>query len=238
MLPPHLPCVCTLRASAPCLYCAGGQALAQPNRLSVLGVAVARPSVRVSGNGGGKRLAGGEGISARLKPRSTGVSVRHAMPRGPTRGIEPRTPTAGAAGADHHREKIAQSPCQAAPPSAALRHFMKTSHPLPQPRASAAIRRRIWSREHRASCGERMRCPSGPRACRSASSATLRCSRLACARLNEGPSSWALGLAGGASFSCVFSRGRLSLQVTYYLARCYVMLCYVMSASIIAFLRP
>ena len=105
MLPPHLPCVCTFRASAPCLYCAGGQALAQPNRLSVLGVAVARPSVRVSGNGGGKRLAGGEGISARLKPRSTGVSVRHAMPRGPTRGIEPRTPTAGAAGADHHREK-------------------------------------------------------------------------------------------------------------------------------------
>ena len=57
------------------------------------------------------------------------------------------------------------------PSSAALRHFMKTSHPLPQPRASAAIRRRIWSREHRASCGERMRCPSGPRACRSASSA-------------------------------------------------------------------
>ena len=68
----------------------------------------------------------------------------------------------------------------------ALRHFKKTSHPLPQPRASAAIRRRIWSREHRASCGERMRCPSGPRACRSASSATLRCSRLVCARLNEG----------------------------------------------------
>ena len=32
------------------------------------------------------------------------------------------------------------------PSSAALRHFMKTSHPLPQPRASAAIRRRIWSR--------------------------------------------------------------------------------------------
>jgi len=57
------------------------------------------------------------------------------------------------------------------PSSAALRHFMKTSHPLPQPCASAATRRRIWSREHRASCGERMRCPSGPRACRSASSA-------------------------------------------------------------------
>ena len=69
-------------------------------------------------------------------------------------------------------------------PSAALRHFMKTSHPLPQPRASAAaIRRRIWSRERRASCGERMRCPYGPRACLSASSATLRCARLACARL-------------------------------------------------------
>ena len=66
---------------------------------------------------------------------------------------------------------------------------MKTSHPLPQPCASAAaIRRRIWSREHRASCGERMRCPYGPRACLSASSATLRCARLACARSNEGPS--------------------------------------------------
>ena len=58
--------------------------------------------------------------------------------------------------------------------SAALRHFMKTSHPLPQPRASAAICRRIWSREHRASCGERMRCPSRPRARLSASSATSR----------------------------------------------------------------
>ena len=118
MLPPHLPCVCTFRASAPCLYCAGGQALAQPNRLSVLGVAVARPSVRVSGNGGGKRLAGGEGISARLKPRSTAVSVRHAMPRGPTRGIEPRTLTAGAAEADHHREECAVPvPCRATPRS-------------------------------------------------------------------------------------------------------------------------
>ena len=64
-------------------------------------------------------------------------------------------------------------------PSAALRHFMKTSHPLPQPRASAAaIRRRIWLRERRASCGERMRCPYGPRACLFASSATLRCARL------------------------------------------------------------
>ena len=64
-------------------------------------------------------------------------------------------------------------------PSAALRHFMKTSHPLPQPRASAAaIRRRIWSREHRASCGERMRCPSRPRARLSASSATSRSTAL------------------------------------------------------------
>ena len=145
MLPPHLPCVCTFRASAPCLYCAGGQALAQPNRLSVLGVAVARPSVRVSGNGGGKRLAGGEGISARLKPRSTGVSVRHAMPRGPTRGIEPRTPTAGAAGADGR------------PPSGENR----------------------------------------------AVSVPLRCARLACARLNEGPSSAPLG-CGRVRASCVF----------------------------------
>ena len=41
--------------------------------------------------------------------------MRHAMPRGPTRGIEPRTPTAGAAGADHHRGRSAQPPCQAAP---------------------------------------------------------------------------------------------------------------------------
>eukprot|EP00964_Phaeocystis_antarctica_P087673 scaffold55684_cov101-Phaeocystis_antarctica.AAC.9 len=66
---------------------------------------------------------------------------------------------------------------------------MKTSYPLLQPHASAAIRRRIWSREHRASCGGRMRCPSRPRACLSASSATLRCARLACARSNGGRSS-------------------------------------------------
>ena len=72
------------------------------------------------------------------------------------------------------------------------------------------IRRRIWSREHRASCGERMRCPSGPRACLSASSATLRCARLACARSNGGPSSG----AAGATRSRFFSGGRLPLQVT------------------------
>ena len=98
------------------------------------------------------------------------------------------------------------------PSSAALRHFMKTSHPLPQPRASAAIRRRIWSREHCASCGERMRCPSGPRACRSASSATLRYALGLCA-FERGAQLGALGL-GGASFSFFFSRGRLPLQVT------------------------
>ena len=50
---------------------------------------------------------------------------------------------------------------------------LNTSHPPPRPRASAApcwpIRRRSWSREHRASCGERMRDPSGPRARVSAS---------------------------------------------------------------------
>ena len=42
------------------------------------------------------------------------------------------------------------------------------SHPPPRPRPNAApcwpIRQRSWSREHRASCGERMRDPSGPRA--------------------------------------------------------------------------
>ena len=106
MLPPHLPCVCTLRASAPCLYCAGGQALAQPNRLSVLGVAVARPSVRVSGNGGGKRLAGGEGVSARLKPCThRSLSETRRCRAGPdTEGIEPpRTTAAGCCRTNHYR---------------------------------------------------------------------------------------------------------------------------------------
>jgi hypothetical protein len=54
---------------------------------------------------------------------------------------------------------------------------LKTSHPPPRPRPNAApcwpIRRRSWSREHRASCGERMGDPSGPRALVSASSAAL-----------------------------------------------------------------
>jgi hypothetical protein len=53
-----------------------------------------------------------------------------------------------------------------------------TRRPPPRPRASAApcwpIRRRSWSREHRASCGTRLRGPSGPRARASASSAALR----------------------------------------------------------------
>ena len=39
------------------------------------------------------RLTGGEGLSARLKPRSTGVSET-LMPRGPTRGIAPSSPSA------------------------------------------------------------------------------------------------------------------------------------------------
>ena len=172
-------------------------------------VAVARPSVRVSGNGGGKRLAGGEGISARLKPRRSLTETRYAA--GPDTRNRTSNPDSGCCRGGPPSGEIAQAPCQAAPPSAALRHFKKTSHPLPQPRASAAIRRRIWSREHRASCGKRMRCPSGPRACRSASSATLRCSRLACARLNEGRSSAPLGRA---IFLCFSFRRRLPLQVT------------------------
>ena len=91
------------------------------------------------------------------------------------------------------------------PSSAALRHFMKTWHPLPQPRHVRA--QPSVDGSGRAStvpvAAKRMRCPSGPRACRSASSATLRCSRLACARLNEGRSSrrpW----AGGACDFLVF----------------------------------
>ena len=85
--------------------------------------------------------------------------------------------------------------------------------PLPQPRASAAICRRIWSREHRASCGERMRCPSRPRARLSASSATSRSTVHglgARARSNEGPSSGEAGRQ--ATRTRFFSRGRLPQQ--------------------------
>eukprot|EP00964_Phaeocystis_antarctica_P164494 scaffold142738_cov136-Phaeocystis_antarctica.AAC.2 len=92
------------------------------------------------------------------------------------------------------------------PPVGALRSWPKLGsaqalHEDLAPAASttcecSAIRRRIWSREHRASCGERMRCPSGPRACLSASSATLRCARLACAAFKRsGPLVRALGKA-------------------------------------------
>jgi hypothetical protein len=52
--------------------------------------------------------------------------------------------------------------------------------------ASWPIRRRSWSREHRASCGERMRDPSGPRALVSASSAALRSTRRASATFKRG----------------------------------------------------
>ena len=73
---------------------------------------------------------------------------------------------------------------------------LKTSHPPPRPRASAApcwpIRRRSWSREHRASCGSRMRGPSGPRARASASSAALRSTRRASAAFKRGASQGAL----------------------------------------------
>jgi hypothetical protein len=64
------------------------------------------------------------------------------------------------------------------------------SHPPPRPRPNAApcwpIRQRSWSREHRASCGERMRDPSGPRALVSASSAALRSARRASAAFKRG----------------------------------------------------
>ena len=52
----------------------------------------------------------------------------------------------------------------------------------------AHIRRRSWSREHRASCGSRMRGPSGPRARASASSAALRSTRRASATFKRGAS--------------------------------------------------
>jgi hypothetical protein len=73
---------------------------------------------------------------------------------------------------------------------------LKTSHPPPRQRPSAApcwpIRRRGWSREHRASCGSRMRGPSGPRARASASSAALRSTRRASAAFKRGASQGAL----------------------------------------------
>eukprot|EP00964_Phaeocystis_antarctica_P092671 scaffold59641_cov30-Phaeocystis_antarctica.AAC.1 len=72
---------------------------------------------------------------------------------------------------------------------------MKTSHPLPQSRASAAIRRRIWSREHRASCGERMHCPSRPRARLSASSATSRSTEPSARAFKWGAQLGALGVS-------------------------------------------
>jgi hypothetical protein len=72
---------------------------------------------------------------------------------------------------------------------------LKTSHPPPRPRVRAQrqcwpIRRRSWSREHRASCGHscgtRMRGPSGPRARASASSAALRSTSRASATFKWG----------------------------------------------------
>jgi hypothetical protein len=74
---------------------------------------------------------------------------------------------------------------------------LKTSHPPPRPRPSAApcwpIHRRSWSREHRASCGTRMRGPSPlplrpvrPHARASASSAALRSTRRASATFKRG----------------------------------------------------
>ena len=61
------------------------------------------------------------------------------------------------------------------------------------PPSSSTPRLPIWLKSRHS-----LRCPSGPRACRSASSAPLRCARLACARSNEGPSSAPLGRAGDA----------------------------------------
>ena len=59
---------------------------------------------------------------------------------------------------------------------------------LPRPNAAPCwpIRRRSWSREHRASCGERMRDPSGPHARASASSAAFRSTSRASATLKRG----------------------------------------------------
>ena len=98
----------------------------------------------------------------------------------------------------------AVGPSSAAPSE----YLMNTSHPPPRPRASAAPcwptpstrRRRSWSREHRASCGERMRDPSGPRACVSASSAALRSTRRASATFKRGGPQGALESVAHAGF--------------------------------------
>jgi hypothetical protein len=60
--------------------------------------------------------------------------------------------------------------------------------------------RRSWSREHRASCGERMRDPSGPRACVSASNAALRSTRRASATFKRGGPQGALESVAHAGF--------------------------------------
>jgi len=61
------------------------------------------------------------------------------------------------------------------------------------------IRRRSWSREHRASCGKRMRDLSGPHARVSASSAALRSTRRASATFKREAKTLALFLSGEAS---------------------------------------
>jgi hypothetical protein len=96
--------------------------------------------------------------------------------------------------------------------SAQARRRSEYLTPAASPRASAApcwpIRRRSWSREHRASCGERMRDPSGPRARVSASSAALRSTSRqdAQARRSNGGRRRALESVTTLAF---FSRGRL-----------------------------
>ena len=107
---------------------------------------------------------------------------------------------------------------------------LKTSHPPPRQRPSAApcwpIRRRSWSREHRASCGSRMRGPSGPRARASASSAALRSTRRASATFKRGAPQ---GPSSRPSRWLFFLRGRLPLTVvnwgSIYLSIIYLSIC-------------
>ena len=84
-------------------------------------------------------------------------------------------------------------------PAASTTSVRAQRHMLAHPSTEAS-----WSREHHASCGTRMRGPSGPRARASASSAALRSTRRASATFKRGAP---LGPSRGDGHAGVFFLG-------------------------------
>ena len=143
---------------------------------------VTRPKTPPTGGEGGTG-GGGEGGEG---DRVSECQLRHSH----ARPVRPRARASASSAALRSTRRASATFKRGAPRGyMSNTRYMREDFP-PRPRPNAApcwpIRRRSWSREHRASCGERMRDPSGPCARASASSAAFRSTSRASATLKRG----------------------------------------------------